>query len=345
MNPHQEKIYESKRTFLYYHTRQQKKILIPDTLKARQKAIKNGAVAFDTLSFFRHPDKKFPPPRKSGDCYIVIRDEEDNNDATKSQRHRFIKEIIFRFLTYHKINLQHIAFNKHNFDEFGFQIPSWLLGLENGHFYLTDIYRHIAIKLTGVCKYSYGLKDFTIKYNSLIEADMSIRCNRPKILTAEEFTLHNYKDFMNLSIEPHEAIHFSQPQEPRRRQRIIMDIILKVFKNGTQKEIFSRHTWPPSIPLKNDYLVAKSSPATIKCALMIFRKVTDLGIWEFQARDAHRLVRGTFKKIDEVKRGLDMLAEHHFLLRSDFPRYSYPGRRPSEWYIVNPTAAITRIFQ
>lgn len=98
-------------------------------------------------------------------------------------------------------------------------------------------------------------------------------------------------------------------------------------------EIFKR--WPQTSPLDG----AKKLPQdlqTIKCAISIIQKMARREIIEFQARDAHRRVRGSFPTINEVECGLQLLVKHKFLIRCDLPEYSYPGRRPSPWFLVNP---------
>ncbi|RJP93927.1 MAG: hypothetical protein C4518_04880 [Desulfobacteraceae bacterium] len=96
--------------------------------------------------------------------------------------------------------------------------------------------------------------------------------------------------------------------------------------------------WPNPILLPKHSSGDRSALHKIKCAVMIFQILTKSGIGEFDARDALRLVRGTFPTMDEVRAGLELLTDHFFLVPCDFPPYSYAGRRSSEWYIVNPMA-------
>jgi len=76
----------------------------------------------------------------------------------------------------------------------------------------------------------------------------------------------------------------------------------------------------------------------LKCAIAIIQKMENRGIKEFQARDALRLIRGTFPTMDEVERGLDLLEARGFIVFADMPDYAHVGRRPSPWYLINPRA-------
>jgi len=74
---------------------------------------------------------------------------------------------------------------------------------------------------------------------------------------------------------------------------------------------------------------------THKCAISILRKIFNHGIFEFTERDAHRLVRGSFSTIHEVNSALQLLEKHNFLTRFELGDYSYLGRRPGPWFLLN----------
>ncbi len=60
------------------------------------------------------------------------------------------------------------------------------------------------------------------------------------------------------------------------------------------------------------------------------------GVERFTARDAHRAVRGSYPKAEQVRRGLDILEERAFVWPEAAPDKRGPGRAPSPTYVVNP---------
>nr|WP_321259062.1 hypothetical protein [uncultured Pseudodesulfovibrio sp.] len=93
--------------------------------------------------------------------------------------------------------------------------------------------------------------------------------------------------------------------------------------------------WPQVIPFSR--IPNGIDTEVLKCAIAVFQKLEKREVFEFQARDAHRLVRGSFKTISIVEEGLALLEGRGFVVRPDMPDYSHAGRRPSPWYLVNPS--------
>ncbi|MBU4563240.1 MAG: DUF3987 domain-containing protein [Desulfarculus sp.] len=60
------------------------------------------------------------------------------------------------------------------------------------------------------------------------------------------------------------------------------------------------------------------------------------GVNRFTARDAHRAVRGTCPKAEQVRHGLAILEERAFIWQEAPSEVRKPGRAPSPTYVVNP---------
>ncbi|MCB2226205.1 MAG: DUF3987 domain-containing protein [Desulfarculaceae bacterium] len=75
-----------------------------------------------------------------------------------------------------------------------------------------------------------------------------------------------------------------------------------------------------------DQEAAKKVLAWLKCE----------GVDRFTARDAHRAVRGSYPKAEQIRRGLEILEDRAFIWREVPPEKRGPGRAPSPTYVVNP---------
>lgn len=94
------------------------------------------------------------------------------------------------------------------------------------------------------------------------------------------------------------------------------------------------NVWSNCVPFQR-ILKDVSELQKSKCAILILQKLKHRGISEFTSRDALRLVRGSFPTIDEVESGLQLLERHNLLIRFELGDYSYPGRRPAPWFLLN----------
>lgn len=95
------------------------------------------------------------------------------------------------------------------------------------------------------------------------------------------------------------------------------------------------NVWANCIPFEGS-TADDSELQKTKCAILILQKIKQRGICEFTRRDIHRLVRGSFPTKAEVENGLRLLEKHNLLIRFEVQNYSYPGRRPSPWFLLTP---------
>lgn len=75
-----------------------------------------------------------------------------------------------------------------------------------------------------------------------------------------------------------------------------------------------------------------------ECAKAILAWIRRDQVQTLSPRDALEKVKGRFKTMDKVKKGLDILCERYYLRRIE-KEYSGKGRPPSENYVVNPSVS------
>lgn len=406
---HQETIYKNKRKFLYYFVGDHRPgALIPDTHAAREDALKNGATSFSTLSFCRHHVPGLPAPRKWGNlhlqCIMPGKQSPEAFDALKRSLNTFLSNIGLASGVDILVVPQGECF-------FQLIVPDLLLGFENGHPLLAEIYEFAAkcgsdcLKRDGLDNYSLSssttcsslhntlqisfsqfinisINDYInikdIKYtktsdNTFITVSpqlkyelikggikiwstniykmLSSRCWFLKRFTSKLLPPEDIKLLLGISGLPQPVKQcFLDAAVNNMRGRMVDQV--PVVETTTQCSYLKKSNrcrktqctlaspgellahWPqvtPFSPNGNDVDIK-----ALKCAIAIFQKLAKRKVSEFQARDAHRMVRGTYGTICEVEKGLDLLEARGFVVRADMPHYSHVGRRPSPWFLVNP---------
>lgn len=437
MNNNQESIFLNKQKFLYYHKNNKEQHLIPNTSKAKETAILDGAKYFDTFSFCRSSEPSFPPAKKWGDLHIRFSAKKQITDENIN----CIKNTIRTFL-YNNLDLK---FN--NFDSikvimlgnlgFGLSLPARLFKLENGNPLLPEIYQYITEKFEEFYLEKDREQNYIIHRGAFTNLDnVKLYKSYSIPLNLNNFISNNWSQLQTLSISPQKwiekpsnssevpisydllrtlkikarEIHHDKKMNllkkqcdfiertlkktdiPKQEISVFTDVmrsfsipITKRLLSEINKDRYKKITieeqssdiidiprisceqikakklclsakcnknfpveilmgWRPIIPL-NRQNTGMIDVQTVKCAISILQKMLTRRIMEFQARDAHRLVRGSFRTITEVESGLRLLKEHNFLIQCKFPEYSYPGRRPSPWFLVNPMGTGKLSFQ
>jgi hypothetical protein len=93
-----------------------------------------------------------------------------------------------------------------------------------------------------------------------------------------------------------------------------------------------------------EYLVPQAKAAfammgmdpTVTDAQHLLRWIENKGLTEFTVRDIFEGTKGRFKKVDNLKPGVSLLAEHGFIRQRPDPPKTGPGRPPSPTFDVNP---------
>jgi hypothetical protein len=107
-------------------------------------------------------------------------------------------------------------------------------------------------------------------------------------------------------------------------------------------ELISRETVDNAIQI-GKYLIPHAKAAyaemgadvCVDQAKRILRWIEQNGPTSFTKRDVHQALRGTFKRVEELERPLEILSAHYYIRKQEAAREG-PGRRPSPPYLVNP---------
>lgn len=335
---------------LFYHAPGRQNGLIPDTEKARKWAVdKRGATRLNSLTFHYFDSDGVGSEYRVGDFYCVIRHRGDAylgrglveqaftvDTADVALRGQTLISDIFRV---EKPNCKCIYLSPLTF---GVSIPSSAFGMEEGAFFLGQLYNETAARLSAFGS-GYGLE---VSYWPTVDVE-NIR--QPSGLFSVPF-LFNEITKLHAPLEQLAA-------SPRVAPDVDLDWKIEpvILTDMTREAV---HQWRRFCRRKKAWWLQRPEPAYVanlerasfcvplhamaaqKCAFKLVKWIVSNNLVEFGQRDAVRAVRqplhGRTGDGGGVADALRILIGAHYIQACPLPSIEYLCKRPSPWFRVNP---------
>ncbi|MBP2312941.1 hypothetical protein [Azospirillum soli] len=348
MTPHQTRILRGAPRYLYFYRNVNwGNGLIPDTPKARQWAVEQGARLFDAVPLYRFEVDGTPQRWGPGNFSFRVSRYPDRLPVLTARVSEMLNTVLRRRLNVPETSFLRATYIGEQDVEIGF--PHAFFSLEENFQHLAEFHKAFAESFK-VWARDLGFGDVCIKHRPCVVAD---NCTQPDGRRAISMP---WDEFCSLSAQgigsaldvprPVPGIPCRHHIGSANKCELVTIALSAVSKRQRlDTTAFSATTgdcraWRPLIPLLDASGVSACSSAfperTVRCAIKLVAWLRSCGVTEFRRRDALRAVDGTFTLNKGVADALTVLIAHGHLKECPFPPYSYPGKRASPWFIVNP---------
>jgi len=320
--------------------------LIPDTPKAKHWAIQQGATHFETFSVLRAGNHHPAPLFLKGDISFVFSTYQTKPRLAFTSLKAKLKNFFPPYLgagACNSIMVQMIGPNC-----YALSLPCHIFGLKYGGLYLQEYAEQIAYDFN----YAQRIRNAESPeaYCNLftkiaIPGTEWAKCMRVTEHTWRTFEMLTYDEIWNSSQSNSvPRLHCaSEPDNHTIDTGTLERLSYLAPKRWSTKYRSNNYEslWKPPLPLLSSQhnITAhphEASDIGVKCAISLLQWCRQFKITEFRRRDASRAVDGTFTRDYGLDEALNILLAHGYLREFTMPRYTYPGRRPSPWYVLNP---------
>ena len=321
--------------------------LIPDTPKARQRALEDGATHFDTLSFLRREESWASPRMLFGAfyCHLMV------TEGVAAERlfadiAALIPDISpqgFLLRDVVSISFTHLRLDGITI---GMAIPARAFGMEGGSPVLSEFYEAVAEEFQRQFSVR-GAGYLRVVYRPLTEVrNQKLPLEQYAIpLTFQEFVACSPKQLRITAAQPR-RIPDIPSQGCMRNEALRRDLIReaesryrrRMTMTAAKRKVVVR-PWLQPMPLIDANGQSACPGATmdgLKCAIKLQTWIRQQGITEFRCRNASQAVSGTFTLDNGLDEALDILSRHGFIRECEPFVYNSRGRRSGPWQVLNP---------
>lgn len=325
------------------------KWLIPDTARAKERAIELGAKEWDALLFHRLDENRRPSPWRIGDfsCRIKLLPSFSQTGLCR------IVEYIERCLLENAglSNVDCARFIYVNSRSLDMTLPLFSFSLPYASLFRRYYYIALVEHMKALAN-AFHFDDVDISYSGRLTAPNTKTLDRRYAISI------NLQDLLSQRHNLIGAAEIHRYSTCISRNGFIDSEICgslltrakslheaHTASSCARLEWNARGTHCPFRPLISEDGAVSCGPNTsaraVKCAIKLTGWLQRDGIVEFRRRDALRAVDGSFTLDTGVDEALRLMTAHGYLIQCPLPTYSFGGRPPSPWYVVNPAVFVS----